>query len=123
MREIKYKIFDMTEKIICTVYRLEWADGNLWADCIPHLKNVTRRVLDTAKNPLLQFTGLLDKSGKEVYEGDIIQDTHAVKNETYKSKPMRVFWNKENCAFEIEPTIPYGSEVIGNIYEPPELYP
>jgi len=96
---------------------------------------------------LMQFTGLIDKNGKEVYEGDII-----------KWKETR-FWNKEQeekgvamprffksvvvygdaeflvsstqefdtplCCFfrgeDIHNPFDYKAEVIGNIHENPEL--
>ena len=74
-----------------------------------------------------QFTGLLDKQGREVYEGDILQQ------ELYgglKNKRV-VKWFQEQCCFAFEGTIyaisPLEKEkaswykIIGNIYENPEL--
>ncbi|SRR5260370_33958342 len=65
---------------------------------------------------LMQFTGLLDKTGKEIYEGDIIHDPL-----TGKRYPI-VF---ENGAFRtnglVECSAFPNDEVIGNIYEHPEL--
>lgn len=74
---------------------------------------------------LMQFTGLIDKNGKEIYEGDIlIIET---------GKPMVVGWsdkfvsfvlNREGWAFSHwfgESCNPEDCEVIGNIYDNPEL--
>lgn len=65
-----------------------------------------------------QFTGLLDKHGKEIYEGDVLQgreDTYEVKWDT--SMLQYVAYDGGRLALWAfnDP------EVIGNIYENPEL--
>jgi uncharacterized phage protein (TIGR01671 family) len=70
----------------------------------------------------MQFTGLYDVNGKEIYEGDII------KHRYFSVKGVaEVCWNDdEACFLAIEPNgarviLRPNSEVIGNIYENPEL--
>ena len=72
---------------------------------------------------LMQFTGLLDKNGKEIYEGDVVTRAgagFATRRNTvsYMDSGFSPFAYDD---FGDEGYAASSCEVIGNIYENPEL--
>lgn len=73
-----------------------------------------------------QFIGLTDKSGKKIFEGDIVVYL-------YDNKPHLVEWKDTSCGFEPFSDsnencghcggglMPESTKVIGNIHDNPEL--
>ena len=68
-----------------------------------------------------QYTGLKDKNGREIFEGDII------KAKTF-NYPLCIEWDRGECAFVMRSThsgatcgFMWEIEIIGNIYDNPEL--
>ncbi len=122
MRPIKFRGWDKEKK--------QWT-----SPCSGSQGNVSLMIFDTPGIEVTQFTGLLDRHGKEIYEGDIIK-------EWFLEKPLE--WSTwkvtfENSCFGYSPCKPdihhlddrcfkpfyqegelrnlNNFEVIGNIYE------
>jgi uncharacterized phage protein (TIGR01671 family) len=146
-REIKFRAWDsFTKKWIATGFHIL---GEV--NCF----HIIDSELDKTKNPayeenghystllrlndavITQFTGFTDKSGKEIYEGDIVKygkdcyDIDKPEGEEHYIREMinevvferGEFQHKDNSfGYEGEDLIPLDMcEIIGNIYENPEL--
>lgn len=105
----------------------QWVYGFLADDdYINDINSVDLSSIEVDPETVGQFTGLLDKNGREVYEGDIVK--HIPRNETYVCE-----WTAIHACFTFVENIEYGEsyyfqkidekkiEIIGNIYDNPEL--
>ena len=106
-REIKFRIF--SEGKMLEVVKLD-LEGSIRA----YVEEFT-----FVRNPknLMQFTGLLDKNGKECFEGDIVKNHNGYLKTIEWEDGGFVIKGKTKTDFDCGDTI----EVIGNIYETPEL--
>jgi hypothetical protein len=131
-REIKFRAWvrhpTTNEMVMRTSFYTLNSDGEM--NCVFPIdaKTPKDRLNIVVSNIVMQYTGLKDKNGKEIYEGDILQSE-------YTFKKAKVIWDAENCRFllweprdttsffhhKIDDHSVLISTVIGNIYENPEL--
>ena len=117
MREIKFRAWDKENEEMYDVAMIDVETGEVAYTDHPTGYNADA-LLEQVE--LMQYTGLKDKNGKEIYEGDILKDCDTREIKT-------VIWHK-NC-FILRDTKGFYQwtyfedehEVIGNIYENPEL--
>lgn len=118
-REIKFRIWDIENKEMLKVQELDF-EPTFYGGRIAIRPDQYNDYFDTEDMILMQYTGIDDKNGKEIYEGDI------VKYENMTGKIM--FFNGSFIMSNFEETeewelgvINEELEIMGNIYDNPEL--
>lgn len=124
MREIKFRAWDKKGKMMYKVALRDILEAK--AELIMNCDNDVTAVME--------FTGLKDKSGTEIYEGDILRFT----NRQAVKSPFEVVWDEYYLEFNIrskkhglsdlysgdefrDGNTLTNAKVIGNIYQNPEL--
>lgn len=129
MRELKFRVFRKDHNQMFD----PWTIQELWVDdVIATEENIEKDVI------FMQYTGLKDKNGKDIYEGDVIEYQGYPENLDYRDARLvewvkggfilRHLWSNDNAPHESEymmqlwfATIPKRYIIIGNRYENPEL--
>jgi len=117
MREIKFRAWDnLRKKMLCKGVKFMIYEDGSWSG----VDAISGGVLVEEDDILMQYTGLKDKNGKEIYEGDIVKFSG-------RGKWIVEWESGENDGYSWEGySTPIKSdyktfEIIGNIYENPEL--
>ena len=122
MREIKFRAWDKEdERMVYT----DWGSFRNWYNESIGGKVVVNRGRDGEKLRMsepMQFTGLHDKNGKEIWEGDVVRTTSPSDALTFR---VGIIEYREGY-FSVGGWYPWtrnaeACEVLGNIYENPEL--
>lgn len=137
---LKFRAWDKINKCMCGVKSMNLYDRYYTYKSFDKDKSVSGVAdFDGKSMILMQSTGLKDKNGVEIYEGDILLSTASENQEDWKK--WRVHYadgrflidykqipkdKRKRKNLELEDLCEdnvwiYGLEVIGNIYENPEL--
>lgn len=118
MREIKFRIFDEKSK-------------NMLVQGTPDLETLSSFMFHYGDNKhLMQHTGLKDKNGVEICEGDIVSYDHGVERISICEIEYRESESQFQCRYGasyfrlgslVSRCVAKNIEVIGNIYENKEL--
>jgi uncharacterized phage protein (TIGR01671 family) len=131
MREIKFRAWHTLERYwIADFMTSLYLTGRSLDDLFNHIDHIK----------VMQFTGLLDKNGKEIYEGDVCVVPNGMMYskvaQTMVPGKYRVYWNDDRWGLKAGNGDDYDNgdyyrgddinnwneaEIIGNIYENPEL--
>lgn len=130
MRKIKFRVWNTSLKKYIPDHLVHISpDGRFLFGALyfkPDLYKYSPDILK-GENVVEQFTGLKDKNGTEIYEGDIVQTPE---------HPGKIVYNEKYACFELwrprssdcfialthQQDIGMGDlEVVGNIHENPEL--
>ena len=125
MREIKFRAWVKEKKAIFEVILIDYVTKKVTylLERVGHLLSIRDAKFYDVE--LMQYTGLKDKNNKEIYEGDILFESFGEKyykvifeNGSFKAEVEGDF---EEYSFDLIDVVAQGYEVVGNIYENPEL--
>ena len=119
MREIKFRAWDREKK---KMYEVE----NI---CFYGHKSVTLQYNPVIKKAIddieiMQFTGMKDCAGKEIYDGDIVRtddEDEELATIDWGDDTLKFMVTHGNVCSDLGEYYPRDIEVIGNIYDNPEL--
>ncbi|HFD2052565.1 TPA: YopX family protein [Clostridium perfringens] len=120
-REIKFRVWSEKNKKMLEIQKHSFKTGK----SMPYGYNIAYDF-----GELMQYTGLKDENEKEIYEGDILSikiysgDKVIVEGKTvveFKDGCFGVIWGHDKAFLSLNSFFKAKFEVIGNIYENPEL--
>lgn len=135
MREIKFRAWHKAERKMCDVQIINFDKGAFLLGINPGKDEIGYKYYVKAPKDgrfctfdefeLLEYTGLKDKSGKEIYEGDILENPINLKGVIEHHEGRFVWKYRNKRGIELLAVIDSGlmknKSIIGSIYQTPEL--
>ena len=118
MKEIKFRAWNILTKTMIDLKKVTRFALNIDTDGL---------FIPFSGMPVMQFTGLQDSEGKDIYEGDVVE-----KESEFGPIRRKVIWYQETCQFQLQsintnrcftlcPEVLEQIKIIGNIYENSEI--
>jgi len=123
MRKRKCRAWDKKRKVMFQVTTMDMDDSGQFPQRIEDGEPL--RFIDRKDVELMDYINKKDKNGKEIYEGDIIKcdicfnDGFDPQEDEWLTKIVQIKWDEAHASFSN--TMWSNKEIIGNIYENPEL--
>lgn len=127
MRELKFRAWHKNQKKLLPVWSID-SDARGWI-CAGEGRSGLNYTGEPSEFELMQYTGLKDKNGVEIYEGDLCEYNAGISPNS--ALVFKVVWDNSKARFGENQAMSVhdGSflrasakvEVIGNIYQSPEL--
>lgn len=117
----RYRAWDKELQTILDVSLIDFKKGVLVGE---HWEFGETNFMSFDEIVIMQTTGLLDKNGKEIFEGDILGTKDGLLNGVVEYRSDLGMWTNSLIRynnFERLCTVANSREIIGNIYENPEL--